>query len=214
MRGLLGALLLLALGAPVALGFFEPVSRRVDLTGDGKPERVHTVKMPGPNGETDDLSAQTVVAIDDRCGANQFVTTPQDALGSLSFPKADTHKGREAFIDLRSGASGRAGSVDLVALRPQATGCPRPRVLFHYSSDHPPRKPRGANGPAGFGVRVRDLSRRFKGRELALSVHFTKPGEPLCCPSINRTILYRYDRKRDRYTRYAARTKRLPPGTS
>ncbi|MFL5825879.1 MAG: hypothetical protein ACJ76V_05090 [Thermoleophilaceae bacterium] len=209
MRVALPALVVLALGAPAALGFFEPVSRHVDLTGDGKPERVHTVKMPGPNGETGDLSAQTAVAIDDSCGANHFVTKPQDALGSISFPKADTHRGREAFIDLRSGASGRAGSVELVALRPQGSGCPRPRELFRYSSDHPPRTPRGADGPAGFAAKVRELSTRFKGRELSLSVYFTKPGEPLCCPSINRTILYRYDRKRDRYTRYAARTKRV-----
>ncbi|HEX8855525.1 MAG TPA: hypothetical protein VF752_07975 [Thermoleophilaceae bacterium] len=210
MRALPAALALLALAAPAASGFFEPVSRHVDLTGDGKPERVHTVKMPGPGGGTGDLEAQTAVAIADTCGDNQFVTRPQDSLGSLSFPKADTHRGREAFIDLRSGASGRAGSIDLVALRPQGSGCPRPRELFRYSSDHPPRAPRGADGAAGFAAKVRDMSSRFKGRELALSVYFTKPGEPLCCPSIRRTILYRYDSKRDRYVRYAARTTRRP----
>jgi hypothetical protein len=208
MRTLLLAATLLALAAPSAFALFEPKTRHVNLDGDAKAETVRTVKVPGPNGETDDLAAGTEVAIQDDCGSIP-VTGPQDALGHLSFPKADTHPGREVLVDLRSGASGRAGSIDLVGWRRRASGCARPRTLFHYSSGQRVRAPRGAEDKAGFGARVRDLTSRFAGKELALSVYFTKPGDALCCPSFHKTILYRYDRHRDVYRRYAARTKRL-----
>src|SRR4051794_15552897 len=134
MRTLLLAAAVLALGAMPAVAFFEPVSRRVDLNGDGKPERVHTLKLPGPNGQTDDLSAHTAVAVEGSCG-DVTVTAPQDALGFLRFPEADTHPGHELLADLRSGASGRAGSVDLIAWRAGPNGCPRAKHLFHFSSN-------------------------------------------------------------------------------
>src|SRR3954471_23459769 len=142
-RILLAAAGMLTVTAP-ATAFFEPFSRHSDLNGDGKPERVHTLKIQGPGGGTDDLSAQTAVAVEGACGQVR-ITAPQDALGFLKLPEADTRPGHEVLADLRSGASGRAGSVDLVAWRPGPNGCPQPRRLFHHSSDERVPPPKGAD---------------------------------------------------------------------
>jgi len=99
------------------------------------------------------------------------------------------------FVDLRSGASGRAGETRLVAWR----GC-RPRDLFRYDSDRPTRRPHGTVDVSSFALVVKDIERRFKGLELRLSEGFV-----FCCPSVQKLTYLRYDRRSDRYVRYRTR---------
>jgi hypothetical protein len=81
--------------------------------------------------------------------------------------------------------------------------CRRPRSVFDYRSDHHTRTPRGGDGDiTSFEASVGNLTRRFRGLEVLLREHFTRPGEPLCCGSIRKATYRRYSAKRDRYVRY------------
>jgi hypothetical protein len=64
-------------------------------------------------------------------------------------------------------------------------------------------------GAASFGAKLKELVRRFPGREIVLIEGWVRRGDALCCPSIIKRSYYRYDATRDRYTRYKARIQRL-----
>jgi hypothetical protein len=188
-----------ALAAP-AYGFLGPKTVHGNLDADGAAETVRVVRVDVPGVE--DRFDRTAIEVTDECGAKGQVTRrvagPQDNLVLLRLKRADTRKGREVFADLRSGAAGRLGEARLVAWR----GC-APRKLFAYDSDHHTRTPRRGNGDiSAFTVRVRDITRRYRGLEIALNERFNRPGEPSCCGSISKTTRWRYSRKRDRYIRY------------
>jgi hypothetical protein len=195
----LGFAFALALAAP-AYGFLGPKTVRGDLDADGAAETVRAVRVdvPGVNEEFD----QTAIEVGDQCGTQGKVTKriagPQDNLVLLRLKRADTRPGREVFADLRSGAAGRLGEARLVAWR----GC-APRQLFAYRSDHHTRTPPRGNGDiSGFVVKVRKLTRRYRGLEVVLNERFNRRGEPACCGSISKTTYWRYSRARDRYVRY------------
>jgi hypothetical protein len=118
--------------------------------------------------------------------------------------------GRELYAELRSGAAGRAGEAHLVAFRRSgARGCSAPRELFSYSSERPSRRPRSARSFNNFAVYVRELERRFKGREVRLDETYLARGDGACCPSLMKRTLLRFDRRRDRYVRYDVSVREL-----
>ena len=189
----------MVLSAP-AYGFLGPKTVHGDLDADGTAETVRAVRVdvPGVQNRFD----QTAIEITDDCGSQGEVTRriagPQENLALLRLKWADTRPGREVFADLRSGAAGRLGEARLVAWRNCAL-----RQLFAYRSDHHTRTPPGGNGDiSAFVVKLRDMTRRYRGLEVALSERFNRQGDPPCCGSISKTTHWRYSRARDRYVRY------------
>jgi hypothetical protein len=214
MRRLVSVAAALALmAAPPALALFKPKTLSGNLDSDPNVEQVKTVRVPDPSDPTDDTLAQTAVDVVDKCGSNTLevrVAGPQEALVTLKLVNADTRPGKEVFADLRSGASGRVGEIDLVAWRkgPSSQFCAQPRDLFKYTSRHPTRRPPGTVAMTDFVAVVKDFTRRFKGDELRLSEGFAKRTDPLCCPTFEKTSFYRYDRAKDRYVRYSSKVTR------
>ena len=202
-RPLLGTAFLLAFAAP-ALGWLGPTEKHADLDGDGSAETVKTVRIPVP-GVTDQHFDQTAVEIDATCkGApvTKRIAGPQDNLVLMRLRNADGRKGREVFVDLRSGAAARLGEARVVAWR----HC-KPRQLFRYKTDHHTRTPRGGNGDiTGFkaGYRKRKGSPRL---DVVLKEQFLRKGEPLCCGSIRKTTIWRYSAARDRYFRLSSKVR-------
>jgi hypothetical protein len=195
----------LALAATLpAQGFYEPLSVEGDMDGDGAAEQARSVKYVDQREPDFD---RVTVNVSDTCASGMVdrrVAGPEDAVGHLKLVSADTQPGREVFIDLRSGASGRVGEARVVALRdPDGDGCGEPRALFAYT--RPTRRPRGAEFFGSFAARVRDVDRRRPGREVVLDERFARPGEAGCCASIRKTTWFRYDAGDDRYERYRTR---------
>jgi hypothetical protein len=60
-----------------------------------------------------------------------------------------------------------------------------------------------------FAVVVKEIERRFRGREVRLTEGFVRRGDAFCCPSVRKTTYLRYDAARDRYVRYRTRVRRL-----
>ena len=208
----------LALAAPLAVlasagpaaALSLPGPERVELDGDAGRESVRIgAGTPTPG----DSSGGVAVSISDRCPAGRVdvpVAGPQEEPARLSYPSADTRRGREVFADLRSGARRALGEARLVAWR-RARGpfCRRPRELFGYSTDRPTRSPRGTTREVtSFTVRVARLSRRFRGREGELVEQFRRPSDPPNSGSMQKRSRYRYSRRRDRYVRYSVRVRR------
>ena len=196
--------LALALAAP-ALGYLGPETRRGDLDGDRQDETVRAVRVDVAGVE--DMFDATAIEVGDSCPGgpvNRRIAGPQDNLALLRLRRADTRRGNEVFVDLRSGAAGRLGEARLVAWRRRAGfPCREPRDLFKYLSDRHTRTPRGGNGDiSSFLIRLRDVTRRFRGLEVALDERFTRRRDPLCCGSIQKVTYWRYSRARDRYVRY------------
>jgi hypothetical protein len=204
-RLLLTAALLLGLAAP-ALAWLGPTEKHADLDGDGSAETVKAVRIPVP-GVTDHHFDQTAVDIDATCqgaAVTRRIAGPQDNLVLMRLRNADGRKGREVFVDLRSGAAARLGEARVVAWR-KGTPCSKPRQLFRYRSDHHTHTPAGGNGDiTGFDAGYR----RRKGSsalDVVLKERFLRKGEPECCGSIAKTTVWRYSRSRDRYFRLSSR---------
>jgi hypothetical protein len=198
-RPLLTAGLTLAFVAPAA-AFLGPQQKSADLDGDGTAETVRAVRIPVP-GVTDRRFDQTAVEIAASC-ATRRIAGPQDNLALMRLRNADARKGREVFLDLRSGAAGRLGEARVVAWR----GC-KPRQLFRYKSDHHTRTPRGGSGDiAAFGAGYRKR-RRSRVLDVVLKEDFQRRGEPACCGSIHKTTLWRYSASLDRYFHYRTRVR-------
>lgn len=199
--------------AAPAYALFKPKTVSGNMDSDPATEQVTAVRIPGPVDPNDDDLAQVAVDVLDTCPAGptqQRVAGPEEALVTLKLLEADTRTGKEALIDMRAGASGRHGLLRLVSLRPGPAGgpCEVPHNDFNYLSNRPTRHPRGANALTDFEIAVKDFSRRYKGKELRLLEGWAKPTDALCCPSFEKTSLYRYDRAQDRYVRYSAKVTR------
>jgi hypothetical protein len=207
------ALAVLAAAVP-AYAIFKPKTVSGQLDSDPDVEQVKAVEIPSPVDPADHDLSQVAVDVVNNCPGGpteQRIAGPQEALVTLRLVNADTHPGKEAFVDMRSGASGRFGELRVVSLRPAPAGgavCQIPHDDFKYLSTHPTRHPRGTNALTDFELTVKNLTRRFNGRELRLLEGWAKPTDALCCPSFQKTTLYRYDRKRDRYVRYASKVTR------
>jgi hypothetical protein len=199
-------LALATLAAAPAGAFNGTVTKHGDLDGDGHDETVRSVRVDLAGVE--DMFDQTKVQVQDDCDGGivkRNVAGPQDNLESLRLRRLDTHKGREIFTSLRSGASARQGEARVVGWRRVVgSNCGRPRKLFRYRSTHPTAAPSGSTGEvSSFNVSLKNRTKRYRGIEVRLAEGFLKKGEPECCPSIKKVSLYRYSRKRDRYVRYA-----------
>ena len=210
MRRLLQCLMLLCLLATPAAAFQKPVTLMADLDGDGDPETVEAYRIEVEGAE--DPFDQTGIRVRDTCNGQTLsrkVAGPQDNLATLRLKELDTRGGREIFLDMRSGASGRLGEARVVAWRRGGTSCRRPRALFTYKSERPTSSPTGATREVSFFIlRAKALSRRYGGTELVLVEQFLKRGEPGCCGSVRKTTLLRYSRPRDRYVPYRTSVRR------
>ena len=196
-----------AMTAASALAFYEPFEKGGDLDGDPGVESARTAPVI-VSGEQ-----WTEVRVSDACPdgttTDRRISGVEESLGHLRLVEADTVAGREVFVDLRSGASGRAGEFRLVAWRP-AVPCPAPRTLFSYATERSSRPPRGAlRGASNFRALVRNVERRFPGREVVLDEFFVGRGGAGCCPSFRKRRYFRFDRRSDRYKRYRTRVTRL-----
>lgn len=115
----------------------------------------------------------------------------------------------EVFVQGIAGASGRAGRAVLVRMTDVPGACPQPRTLFtHPDRAFDGRPPRGTYMALG-GVTIRNYRRRYPGRELRLRIPVYRRRDAGCCPSMRKTIFFRYDRRRDIYRRYRSRVSRV-----
>lgn len=202
-------LLALVFAAPAA-GFFEDRSLYGDLDGDGTPETVRTVRvLADPATGPDDEADRVKVNVADTCPNDTTVTGVEDGVGFMRLVEADTRAGRELSVDLRSGASARAGEYRLMAWRLDPAGCGTRRDLFRYLSEKPTRRPKGTMGAVSFGTKVKELERRYRGKELVLIEGWVRRGDSFCCPSVMKRSYYRYDPVRDRYARYKTKLQTL-----
>ena len=210
MRRLVLTIILAGLAAAPAAAFIKPVTIRGDLDGDRPLEKVEAVRVDLEGVEN--AFDRTALRVSDSCGGQTVrrrVAGPQDNLSKLRLKPLDTRKGREIFVDMRSGASGRLGEVRVVAWRRGGTPCRRPRALFAYLGDRPTKAPAGTTGEVSFfSVRAKELTGRFGGTELVLVEQFLRRGEPGCCGSIRKTTLLRYARGGDRYVPYRSSVRR------
>jgi hypothetical protein len=215
-RKLLPALLALLLLAAPAGAFVKKVTKHADLDGDAAKETVRVLPVD-VSGAPDFQRTQVRVA--DTCPAamiDKRVTGIQDNLESLSIRKADTHKGKEVFAVLRSGARGVLGEADLVAWR-HASGktCRKPLKLFRYRSSKHTKTPPGGNGDiASFFIRLRDATSKYRGLEIALDERFLTNTDLPSFGSLKKVTRYRYSAKRGRYVRYETKFKTLKPPTA
>jgi hypothetical protein len=204
------ALLALALCSP-ALAFQGTVTKQGNLDGDAAKESVRSVQVDLP-GVADEFD-QTEIHVSDTCGSapvDQRISGQQDNLVTLKLRRIDTRKGSEVFFDMRSGASARQGEARVVAWRKHSgTPCRKARSLFKYRSTKPTHAPTGTTGEiSSFEVKVRERSRRYRGKEIVLSEIFLKKGEPFCCGSVKKVTYWRYSHPRDKYVRYRTKVKR------
>lgn len=211
MDRLLLASLTLLLAAVPAQAVFEEHSRTGNLDGDRARETARTENVTQRGFD------RTALRIADPCPSGEpysrRVTGVEDSLARLQLRRADTHPGREVFVDLRSGAAGRAGEARVVAWRhPEGEVCGVPRKLFHFDSEHPGRRPERGSYLANFGVVVRNASAAHPGLEVVVDQFWARSGEGACCPTIHRRMWHRYSESRDRYVVYKFRTTlRQPP---
>lgn len=203
MRRLTLVLLTLFLFAMPAEAVFFDREKRGNLDGDAARERAFTVEVGND---------RTAVNIADPCRQGEAytrrVTGVEDSLARLQLHKADTRRGKEVFVDLRSGAAGRAGEARLIAWRhPEGEVCGVPRRLFYFDSEvrHRPTPVNGAY-LANFGVRVTNASKAHAGKEIVVDEFWARSTDGACCPTIARRVWYRYASGRDRYVVYAFKT--------
>jgi hypothetical protein len=207
-------LAVLAAGALPAHAIFKPKTVSGQMDSEPGNEQVTAIELPDPSDPTDHDLSQVAVDVLKTCPSGpteQRIAGPQEALVTLRLVKADTHPGKEAFVDMRSGASGRFGELRVVSLRRGPAGspdCEVPHDDFVYKSTRPTRHPRGATALTDFELTIRNFSRRYHGAELRLLEGWAKPTDALCCPSLEKRTFYRYDRKKDRYVRYASKVSR------
>jgi hypothetical protein len=204
--------LALVVAAP-ASGLFRSKTVSGNLDRDANIEKVVAEKVPDPTDPNDDTLAQTAVDVIDQCPSGEVhvrVAGPQEALVELKLVTADTQPGKDVLADLRSGASGRVGEVDLVSWRPISGGtpCAGPHYLFKYRSAHPTHPPPHTVAMTDFVVSVRDFTHRFRGNELRLSEGWATANDALCCPTYEKLSFYRYVKSRDRFIRYHTELKR------
>jgi len=216
------ALALLAVPS-FAAGEGSTAPRVVNLDGDPAPEQVipqevctSITSSVAAAACTPDQYPQRRIVIEDTCnGAPRalVVSTAQDIVSRLLIANLDGLTPRpEIYFDLRSGASGRVGDTRIIRWDdPAAPGtCERVRTLFRYPSRKTRGKvPRGAKYHDNYGVRVKEFSKHYPGKEVRLTETYLDRNDATCCPSYQRTSYFGYSGGRDAYERYSTRVKRL-----
>jgi hypothetical protein len=199
--------------------------RRANLDSDPALERVvarqvcqaddETITVPPPACREDQFPRRRI-EVEDSCGGKPFIlaiSSVQDFVGRLRITNADgTTKRPEIFFDLRSGATGRGGEAQVVRIVDERPGreCPSEQILFGYPSKSTlGRIPRGAAGRDSWSPALRDLTRRYRGKEIRMSETYVDRNDAFCCPSFERVSYFRFSRPRDRYVRYRTRVERI-----
>jgi hypothetical protein len=156
------------------------------------------------------------VEVEDACDGKPYtfaISSVQDFVDRLRVTNADGRTKRpEIFFDIRSGATGRGGEARVVRIandRPVGP-CPRTKVLFRYPSKSTlGRIPRGAAGRDSWSPVLRDLTHRYRGKEIRLVETYVDRNDAFCCPSFERLSYFRFARARDKYVRYRTRVRRI-----
>jgi hypothetical protein len=203
----------------------QPLDRPLvaDLDGDGTNETVRVRETAcfsadgtnaPPCSRSEDVFRTLVVEVADRCGGAERVLTLSREMEYVSVARivdADLDgKRRELVFEVRAGAAARAVQAKVVAFRTGADGCVAVRkTLFSYPRpDSIGRRPRGASFATG-SVQLRDFTKRWRGLELRTFESYARGGDPGCCPTYERTTLWRFDRAAQRYRTYRTRLVRL-----
>ena len=202
----LAAAALTLLAAPAFSEVTQP--RVANLDGDPDLEQV----IPQQVGQF----AQRQIVISDTCNGaaySRVVSSQQDAVVKLVVSNFEDITPRpEIFFDLRSGAAARVGEIGIVSWEdPPAPGaCPPPRALFRYPSKRTRgRVPRKAEAVSSFDATLRNLSKRYAGKELRLYEYYVDRNDPLCCASFKRTTDFGYSAGKDLYVKFRTRLKRI-----
>jgi hypothetical protein len=213
----------LALAIPsLAVGQVVTTPKVVNLDGDPVLEQVipqevcTSVASRVAAACTPDQYPQRRIVIEDTCNNAPravVVSSVQDTVDRLVITNLDGLTPRpEIYFDMRSGASGRVGDTRVLRWDdPVAAGtCERVRTLFRYPSRKTRGKvPRGARYRDNYGVRVKELSKRYAGKEIRLTETYVDRNDPFCCPSFKRTTYFGYSGGKDAYERYSTRVKRI-----
>jgi hypothetical protein len=183
-------------------------TRSVNLDGDPDLEQV----IPQEVGQY----GQRQVAIADTCNGAPYtraVSTVQDAVVKLVVSNFEDITPRpEVFFDLRSGAAARFGEIGIVSWGDGSTpgACPQPRTLFRYPSKRTlGRLPRRAEARSSFDADLRNVSKRYAGKEVRLFEYYVDRDDPLCCGSFKRTTYFGYNAGKDLYVKFRTRVKRI-----
>jgi hypothetical protein len=162
-----------------------------------------------------DQFTQRQVVIADSCNGTPYtrvVSAQHEALIKLVVSNfQDVTPRPEVFFDLRSGAGGRVGEIRVVSWQEGPTaGCQEPRTLFRYPSKYTRgRVPRRARSHATFDATLRDVRKRYAGKELRLRETYVDRNDALCCPSFERITLFGYNAGMDLYVKFRTTVKRI-----
>jgi hypothetical protein len=182
-------------------------STEVNLDGDPEPERL--VVRDIVTGDPPYQLTQQTAAIEDTCAgqpaAFELLREPEDHVDTLRALQAqDIGERPEILVLASSGAAGRAGAAKLARYE----DCASARTLFSYDTATANRRLR-RYGVAFFRVSLRNLTRRYAGREIRLTEGLATRSDALCCPSRRRVTLLGYNAGRDRYVAYSRRVVRV-----
>jgi hypothetical protein len=163
-----------------------------------------------------DQYVQRRIVIEDTCnGVPQasVVSSQQDAVVKLEVSNFEDLTPRpEILFDLRSGAGARFGEIRVLSWEdpPAMGGCSRARTLFRYPAKRTRgRRPHGAVAVSTFAVSLRNLTKRYAGKELRLYEYYVDRNDPLCCASFKRVTDFGYSAGRDLYVRFRTHVKRI-----
>ena len=200
----LAAAVLVALLMPALAPGVVTKPRTVNLDGDPELEQV----IP------EEVEFGRRLVVQDTCGGVPFsrvISSDQEAVVTLEISNfADITPRPEIFFDMRSGAAARVGQIGIVSWEEGATAgaCQAPRTLFKYPSKRTRgRLPRRAKAVSSFGAVLRDVSKRYAGKELRLTEFYVDANDPLCCASYRRVTWFGYSAGRDLYVRFKSRLK-------
>jgi hypothetical protein len=186
--------------APAALAshpswLFE---RPANLDGDRGRERI----VAEYDVSSDHKSERAEIAAVDRCGGRdrRYELVPPGRFMNREDIRGDRVLGRPGALVSMVYRDGHSIARVVQLRRSARASCPRPGVLFSYSTRTPPQPPPGKFVLARFEVDVRDEAARFPGKELVLSEYYSElPGSPL--RSVRQTY-YRYRAAVRRYVVY------------
>jgi hypothetical protein len=209
----------------LASGKLIETPRVANLDADPEPEQVSPQEVclpPVPLGgalgaacPVDQFGVRQIFVSDTCNGApySRSISGQQDAVIRLSIANFESITPRpEIFFDMRSGAGGRIGELGLVRWNDGATpgACPEPRALFRYPSKSTlGRVPRKAKSHDTFDATLKNLSKKFAGKEIRLRETYVDRNDALCCPSFVRYTLFGYNAGFDLYVKYKSKVKRI-----
>jgi hypothetical protein len=168
-----------------------------------------------PPCATDQFTQRQVVIADSCNGVpySRVVSSQQEAVIKLTVSNFQSITPRpEVFFDLRSGAGARFGEIRVVSWQDsQVPGsCQEPRTLFRYPSKYTRgRVPRKAKSHDTFGATLRNVSKKYAGKEIRLRETYVDRNDALCCPSFERNTFFGYNAGMDLYVKFRTKVKRI-----